>query len=419
MKQLFALSSFHKQQGDKTPSDTKRTVVDYNPFLPEVQENPYPYYAYLREHAPVYQVPGVGFWAVSRYDDVLSLLKNPHVFSSAGLLAVMLGDLNPWVPEAPPLQSSDPPSHTRLRKLANRAFTPRRMLSIEAHLREVVQHLLEPISAQGTWDLVHDLAVPFPVIAIAELLGVPPERRHDFKQWTDAFVTATKGAAVTPEEHQQTRQRFAEFRAYFQVAIENCRKQPTDTLLSDLVRAEEENQMLTAEEVLSLAVLVLVGGSETTTNLIGNAMLALLSHPQQLAKVRADLALVPQLVEETLRYDAPVQWSARQTTQEVEIAGTTLSAGAVVLALFASTNRDERKFPDPDHFDILRNTDGQLGFGYGIHFCLGAQLARLEAKIVLEALLERFPRLARTDAPITPIESSFLRGLKSLPLVMR
>ncbi|MGH7962933.1 MAG: cytochrome P450 [Candidatus Binatia bacterium] len=392
--------------------------MQYNPFVPDVQENPYPYYAYLREHAPVYQVPGLGFWAVSRYDDVLSILKNPAVFSSAGLLSAMLGDLNPWVPEAPPLQSSDPPSHTRLRRLANRAFTPRRMASIEAHLREVAQHLLEPMAAQGAWDLVHDLAIPFPVIAIAELLGVPPERRHDFKQWTDSFVIATKGAAVTPDEHQQTRQSFAEFRTYFQEAIESCRRQPADTLLSDLVRAEEDHQMLTAEEVLSLAVLVLVGGSETTTNLISNATLALLDHPEQLAKVRANPTLVPYLIEETLRYDAPVQWSARQTTQEVEIAGATLAAGAVVLALFASTNRDERKFPDPDRFDILRNTDGQLGFGFGIHFCLGAQLARLEAKIVLEALLERCPRLTRTDAPVTHIESSFLRGLKTLPLVV-
>src|SRR5713101_5584227 len=162
--------------------------MDYNPFLPEVRENPYPYYAYLRQHAPVYQVEGVGFWTISRYDDVLYALKNPQIFSSSILVSAMAGDLTPWTPEAPAMVASDPPDHTRLRKLVNRAFTPRRIASLEAHLREVVQHRIEPMAAQGECDLIKDLAIPLPVMAIAELLGVPPERYPDFKRWVSDML---------------------------------------------------------------------------------------------------------------------------------------------------------------------------------------------------------------------------------------
>ena len=393
--------------------------MEYNPFLPEVRENPYPYYTYLRQHAPVYQVPGVGFWVISRYDDVLSVLKNPQVFSSAVLTAFLAGDLTPFSPEAPAFISTDPPDHTRLRKLVNRAFTPRRIASLESRLREVTQQLLAAMATQETCDLVRDLAIPLPIIAIAELLGVPPERRHDFKRWASALIKAGSRGALTQEEDAQIRQSFAEFRGYFQAAIESCRLHPGDNLLSDLVRAEEEEQRLTAEEVLSLALLTLLGGAETTTNLIGNAMLALLNHPEQLAKVRDNPALVPNVVEETLRYDAVVQLWPRQAMQEVEIAGTTLPAGTVLMFMLGSANRDERKFQEPDRFDIHRNTEGHLGFGFGIHFCLGSQLARLETKVALEMLLKQFPYLARTDEPFTRIDFPFFRGLKTLPLAVR
>ncbi|MGH7960446.1 MAG: cytochrome P450, partial [Candidatus Binatia bacterium] len=257
--------------------------MEYNPFLPEVRANPYPYYTYLRHHAPVYQVPGVGFWAISRYDDVLFILRNPQLFSAAIMAYALGGDLNPFPPEAPAMLSSDPPYHTRLRKLANRAFTPRRIGSLEAHLRQVAQRLIEPMVARGECDLIGALAIPLPVMVIAELLGIPPERYEEFKRWADDLARSINGAALTPEDRVQIRQSTTELSAYLRAAIATCRRRPGDNLISDLVRAEDENQTLNEEEVLSIALIVLIGGAETTTNLIGNAMLALLDHPGQLA----------------------------------------------------------------------------------------------------------------------------------------
>lgn len=393
--------------------------MDYSPFSPVVQENPYPYYAHLRRHAPVSYVEEGKFWVVSRYADVLNMVKHPQIFSSSTAMDALFGDLDPWTREAPPLNGSDPPYHTRLRKLVNRAFTPRRVASLELHLREMVQRLIAPLDAQGAGDIVRDLAIPLPIMAIAELLGIPPEKYPDFKRWTEDLAKGVNWPTLPPEERAQVHRSITEVRAYFQAAIETYRKHPGDNLLSDMVRAEEESQTLSSEEVVSLAVLVLFGGAETTTSLIGNAVLALLEHPDELAKVRANPALVPNLVEEALRYEAPVQWFPRRTTREVEIAGTALPAETVVVALFGSANHDESKFPQPERFDILRNADGHLAFGFGIHFCLGAQLARLEARVAFEILLEQFPRWSRADAPIRRLLSSVTRGLETLPLVVK
>jgi len=392
--------------------------MDYNPFLPEVQDNPYPYYAYLRRHAPVYLVPDVGMWAISRYDEVLSILRNPQVFSSSILTAAMTGDLYPFSPQAAEILSADPPTHTRLRKLANRAFTPRRIAGLEAHMRETVQQLLDQMATHETCDLMRDLAIPLPGIAIAELLGVPVERRQDFRRWSDHIARGFNGTALSADERTESRQSITDLHAYLRAAIETYRKRPSDTFLSDLVRAEEEEQRLTADEVLNLAVITLGAGNETTTNLIGNAMLALFDYPEQMAKVRANPTLVSNLVEEALRYEPPVQWFPRLTTQEVTLADTTLPAGTVIMAMFASANRDERKFPDSERFDISRNADGHVTFGFGVHFCLGAQLARLEGRVVLEMLLQRFPRLARAEGPVLRMQNPSLRGLKTLPLML-
>lgn len=300
--------------------------MDYNPFLPEVKDNPYSYYAHLRRHAPVYQVEASGFWAVSRYDDVLFVLKNPQLFSSSVLIAALLGDLNP-VPEAASLIASDPPVHTRLRKLVNRAFTPRIIADLEPRMREITSHLIKRVAPQGEFDLVKDLSTPLPVIVIAEMLGVEPDHREDFKRWSDDIVSAANGM-LSGEERGRIRQSVDEFRAYFQEAIGARRVEPRTDLITVLVRAEEENQALTSGEVLSLTTLLLIAGNETTTNLIGNIVLALFDHPDEWAKVRADPSLIPNLVEETLRYDGPVQGIFRQATQDVELAGTTIPAGA-------------------------------------------------------------------------------------------
>jgi cytochrome P450 len=392
--------------------------MEFNPFLPEVQANPYPYYAYLRHHAPAYQIPGVGFWAISRYDDVLSALRTPQVFSSLQQLLGFMGDLYPFPSEAPAIVEYDPPNHTRLRKLVNRAFTPRRVASLERHIYEVTRELLDQVQGPGEFDLVQTLSAPLPGIVIAELLGVPRERRDDFKRWTDSLIRALNGLTVPPEHRPEVRQSLSELFAYFSDLIATYRQTPGDNLISDMVRAEEDNQTLTASEVLSLAVFIIAAGSETTTNLIANAVLALFDHPEQMAQVQANLALVPSVLEETLRYESPLQMLLRFTTQEVDIAGTRIPASSPVLVMLGSANHDERKFPDPERFDIKRNTEGHVGFGFGVHFCLGAQLARLEAKAALELLLERFPRLARTEAPILRVENPVIHGPKALPLVV-
>ena len=319
------------------------------------------------------------------------------------------------VPEVPALIAMDPPDHSRVRKLVNKAFTPRIIRSLGPWIRTVAQNALNQEMDWTDFDLIRDLATPLPVIVIAEMLGVEPEHRERFKLWSNDIMLATS-RTYTPEEEQRIRNSLAEFRAYFEDTIAARRKDPRQDLTTALIQAEEENQTLTSLEVLSLLTLLLVAGNETTTNLIGNTMLSLLAHPEQLAALQADRSLIANTVEETLRYAGPVQGVPRQATQDVEIAGTTIPAGALVFPLFASANRDERKFTDAERFDIRRNTEGHLAFGFGIHFCLGSQLARLEARVAFEELLQRFSSFSAKDDSTTWTDSFVIRGPKTLPL---
>lgn len=388
--------------------------MEYNPLAPEVKANPYPYYAALRDTAPAYYVESLDCWAISRYADVNHVLRTPQLFSSEILFTALLGEMNP-VPEALSLISSDPPDHTRLRKLVNKAFTPRIVRSLRPWVQEVTRTQLDQVVGQTEFDLVTALTIPLPVIVIAEMLGVEPERRADFKRWSNDIINAAN-RAYSAEDKAQIEQSITEFRTYFEDTIAERRRTPQEDLITALVRAEEENDTLTAGEVLSLTVLLLIAGNETTTNLIGNMMLALLTHPDQLAKVQADPTLIPQVVEEALRYDGPVQGIFRQATQAVEIAGTTIPAQALVFPLFASANHDATRFPDPERFDMSRTLDGHFGFGFGLHFCLGAQLARLEAEVALEELLARYASFSYRAEEVAHTESFFLRGLATLPL---
>jgi cytochrome P450 len=381
--------------------------MEYNPNSPDVRANPYPYYAALRRDQPVYYVEGFAGYAVSRYDDVSHVLMHPEVFSSTGF-----GGTNIRGRETAMLISCDPPDHTRLRNLVNRAFTPRMVAELEPHIQEITDRLIEQVLSNGEFDLMEGLAIPLPVTIIAEILGVEPERRADFKRWSDAVV----GQRSSEEEMEAHEQLMEGFMSYFEETIERRRQAPKDDLISTLVQAEERQRAITSDELVAFTILLLVAGNETTTNLIGNATLALLEHPDQLAKVLADRSLIPNLVEEALRYDAPVQFLFRKAMEDVEIAGTTIPKDAIVLPIYASANRDERKYPEPDRFDVTRDTQGHLAFGHGIHFCLGAPLARLEAKIALEALLFRLPELALTEENIERLDSPFLRGPKRLRL---
>jgi cytochrome P450 len=238
----------------------------------------------------------------------------------------------------------------------------------------------------------------------------------DFKRWADDIVSASNRASATEEDRQRIRQSVNDARAYFAATIARRRQEPGDDLISAFVRAEEENQALTAPEILSLSILLLLGGSETTTNLLGSLLITLLEQPDTLAGVQRDPSLIPQLIEEGLRYHSPVQALFRQTTQAVEVAGTFISARATVMPLLASANRDPRKFPDPERFDVTRNTDGHVALGHGVHFCLGAPLARAEARVALEALLPYLPSLRPAAQPAAWIDSFFVRGPKTLPL---
>jgi cytochrome P450 len=376
--------------------------MDFNPSDPAFRADPYPVYARLREAAPVLQTP-LNFYAVSRYDDVSFVLRNPQIFSSAAMGAAGLAG-----PGSRTIISTDPPDHTMLRNLVNRAFTPRMVEAMEPRIRAVARQLLDAAGG-GEFDLIDALAIPLPVTIIAEILGVEPERRHDFKRWSNAVV-ATTAELNTDAAHDQQ-----EFRDYFDAGISARTAEPRDDLISALVRAREHDATLTRDEIVGLTMLLLIAGNETTTNLIGNAMLALLEHPDQLRLVAGDASLIPNMVEEALRFDSPVQFLFRSTTRDTELAGTAIPAGRIVVPIYASGNRDERRFPEGARFDVTRNTQGHLAFGLGIHFCLGAPLARLEARVAFEEIFARYGSI-ELAGPIERLDSPVLRGLRRLPL---
>jgi cytochrome P450 len=388
------------------------STVEFNPFSPEAREDPYPGYADLRANHPVHEFGP--FHLVSRYDDVLQVMKNPALFSSAGMGAPLVAGRPTQT-----VVSSDPPDHTRLRNLVNRAFTPRMIAALEPRIHQITNQLLDAVGEreESETDLIRDLAVPLPVIVIAEILGVEPERREDFKRWSDAVVSQVVQPGQRPTgEFHVIGDEIEGFRQYFEAAVEERRRRPRQDLISALVRAEDEDG-LTPDEVLAFTALMLVAGNETATNLIGNAVLALLRNPDQLAKVLADPGLLPNAIEESLRHDSPVQMLFRKTTDDCELAGVSLPAGSMVVPIFGSANRDERRYADPDRFDVMRDTQGHLAFGQGIHFCLGAPLARMEARIALTALLQHLPFVELADEHPERVEPFFLRGLKSLALV--
>lgn len=403
-------------------------TITFDPYDADVLDDPYPHYAQLRDHAPVHFVDELDLWIVTRYDDVAHILHDPDTFSSAqGMGQLMAGGVGRNRVDAREmfqmdlsalrvLIATDPPDHTRLRRLLSRAFTPRAISDLEPHLRDICNTLVDDLIAatqRGEGDLVAQVAFPFPVIVIAELLGIPPERRDDFKRWSDALVGALSGS-WQPAEAQQT---LGEMFMYLAEVVERRRTEPGSDLISRLVATSDADDpdALTAPEITLFAILLLVAGNETTTNLIGNGAAALAAHPDQADVLDQHPELLPAAIEEVLRWDAPVQGLFRATTRPVTIADVDLPAGAMLLASFAAANRDPRHFPDPDHFDITRRPGDHLAFGHGIHYCLGASLARMEARILGETLQQRNLSL-HPAGHAARVDSIILRGFATYPL---
>ena len=399
-------------------------VVIFNPFLPSFMRDPYPTYAAMRRQGPVHRSQALQAWVVTGYDEAVAVLRDPATFSSSSEtgttpLAKTLNQqrLESPLGHVPTILNSDPPTHTRLRALVNRAFTPRTVEGLRPHIEEVTAALLDETDEGKPFDLVAALAQPLPVIVISEMLGIPPSDRALFKRWSDAIAEVTN--VLNPDSViAAARGATSDLIAYLGPIIESRRRAPRGDLLSALVQVEEEGERLTGEELLAFAILLLVAGNETTTNLIGNGTLALSRNPEQRELLAGDLDLVPAAVEEFLRYDSPVQGLVRFASRDASVGGQTVAKGDTVLVMLGAANRDERHFPSPEQLDFRREgASRHIAFGLGPHFCIGAPLARLEAEIAFRALLGRFPELQGTEDAPTRGGTFMLRGLERFIVV--
>jgi len=378
-------------------------------------DHPYDVYGRLRDTAPVHRIAGTDgkpAWLVTRYDDVREAIANPllsldkrHALPGnyRGLALPPALDAN--------LLNMDPPDHTRIRRLVGRAFTPRRVEQLRDPVRQTADRLLDALGTHGRTDLMVSYATPLPITVICDLLGVPDEHRRDFRAWTNPLVTPD------PARPDITKQAVMAMLGFFTGLLADKRKEPADDLLSDLIAVQEEGDRLTEDELMSLAFLILFAGYENTVQLIGNAVSALLRNPEQLATLREDPSRLPAAVEEFARLEGPALLAIRRfPVEDVTIGEVVVPAGETVLLSLAAANRDPSRFPDPDRLDIGRDTSGHLALGHGIHYCLGAPLARMETEIALAALLERLPDLALEEAEPRWRPSLRSRGLLTLPV---
>ncbi|MGH7896317.1 MAG: cytochrome P450 [Candidatus Binatia bacterium] len=398
--------------------------MHYDPFDPAIARDPYRVYAWLRDHHPVYRSHPTDSHVLSRHEDVVSALVDTDRFSSDAMNGVLLGyptgDGKQRLPRSAArggLVSVDPPAHSELRRIVNRGFTPRTIREWAKRIDEVVAECLRGVRPGETFDVVEDLAAPLPVTIIAELLGAEPDRRDDFRAWADAanriMSGSERGKGPLAAEGSAA---VLDLAAYLFERIQERMRRPRDDLLSVLVKAHGED-VLSEDEAVGFAALLLFAGSETTTKLIGNAVWALLNHPRELELALADPGRIAKIVEETLRFDGPVQYVFRRATEDVERHGVTIPRNGVVTLLLASANRDPRQFPDPDVFRPDRELSGHVGFGFGTHFCLGAALARAEATSALRQLLPLLDGCEQRTREPTYVDSYQLRGLRHLEIV--
>jgi cytochrome P450 len=398
---------------------------DYSPVDPAIQADPYPYYAALRRGPSATYLEADELWVVPHFRSVWEVTRDPSSFSSKALRALGVGATSvrrgprPDIREldqrmARSLIATDPPDHTQMRRLVSRPFTPRAIANLAPKVRQICEALVDELiaaSEAGSADLVAHLNVPLPVLVIAEALGIPAERREDFKRWSDALVGRLDGRGDTPENHAEIR----EMAVYFDEIVASRHGKPGDDLISWLVNGSDESgEPLGARDLVSFCTLLLIAGNETTTNLLGNAYQAFFHNPDQYELVCKTDNLGP-VVEEVLRFDSSVQGILRLAETDVRIGDTTVPKDAVVMVLFASANRDESRWPDSEQFRVDREPLDHLGFGSGIHLCLGAHLARLEMTTAFDVFRKRI-RSFELTAPPAPGHSVILRGYASMPV---
>jgi len=393
----------------------------YHLLDPEILAHPYPLYGRLRRDAPVLWDLFLHSWVITRYKDVVRVL---HDFSAERspspeqLTSMGLASMNPIAQVMiKQMLFLDPPAHTRLRGLACRAFTPHRIQALREHIVDIANGLLDAVIPKGHMDVISDFAAPLPAIVTAEMLGVPAVDHARLKSWSADFAEMLGNFQQNPDRFGRVLGSLEEMTAYFHAAICEQREHPRGGLISAFLAVESEGDRLSEEEIIANLIITMVGGQETTTNLIGNGTLTLLRHPVEMQQLRSDLALIPSAIEELLRYESPTQYTARQVPDNMEMEGKKLRKGDAVIAVIGAANRDPERFPNPDCLDLNRKDNRHLAFGWAAHSCFGAPLARLEGQIAFETLLQRLPDVALERGPIEWRQNLALRGLMRLPVV--
>lgn len=397
------------------------TLVDpLNPLLPEFLEDPYPIFRKMREGAPVCWSEKSKYWMVTSYDDVRAILgdmhyeKQLHKWKQVNPLVKLLPDVSPLLKSRSAwMLNQNPPDHTRLRGLVNRAFTPKMVAEMRPHIQEIADKLIDGLAGKSEFDLVSEFAFVLPVTVIAEMLGVPKEDREKFKKWSNA-MTDTLEPSPNLDLFKKANQANIELFEYLRPLVAQRRREPKNDLISALVQAEDEGSKLTEDELLANCVLILVAGHETTVNLIGNTARCLLQHPDQWEMVKSNPDLVPGAVGEVLRFEGPVQVTRRLAGEDMELHGKKIKDGDMMVLFMGAANRDPEQFPDPDRFDITRDTKKHLTYGHGIHHCLGSSLADAEGQVALSTIIKRMPDLRLLPQTIEMRQTFALRGAKQL-----
>jgi len=399
----------------------------YDLYSTDFKKNAHTIYATMRQAGPACYHPGMtddfNVWFVTSYEDVEMILRDHQRFVKEYRHVATPEELADWQePEGihrfldKHMLNLDPPDHTRLRSLVSKTFTARRINGLESRVQEMADALIDKVMDQGEMDLIDDYAFPLPIIVISEMLGVPTSQRNNFRRWSEIFINEP----VTPAQKEEFKSQMPKFVEYLGQIIAQRREYPEDDLISDLIKVEEAGDTLSEEELYSMIILLIVAGHETTTNLIGNGVLGLLEHPDQLALLRAEPARIDDAIEEILRYDGPAERATlRWAAEDVTIGDQNIQRGQPVVVSLASANRDEKRFQRPDVLDITREDKRNLGFGFGIHYCVGAALARMEGRIAINTLIQRLPglRLQESVDTLSWRVSHLIRGMDHMPVV--